>query len=551
MIALSTVAIFTGCNKGEEGADRDPATLIPESAFLLYTMRVDQVMMKMEHENLSKLNSYQMMLSFAEESEKGMSDFIDNAIKDPSTMGIDPSQEIMVFVADDFEEGWGGMIVKISDMEKFQAMLDLMDMPEMKEDKDSKIKHTNIDEDLFVFTDGYYAVFAAGDDFDERGMELGIGLFSQGEEGSVKGSGKFSEVIAREDDMVFAMNFPESLQDEMTDAMDDVYGEIGDDEEMLNCLLNLEAIDFDKYQYFYTLNFNKGDIALETVFNWDEIMGSSPIADMIKPFDASPMSSINSDEALASMAMGIAPDEIQNILDNCGVTEMVDGELGMAGLSMAEITGWFGGNIYMNVSSVEMLKWRELDYWAMDDDGKAPTIETDKMLPVFLLAMDVRDQKGMTEFVELLEFGAAFSDEFVLVNNGDYWTVMMEEGFDIHFGITEDMFYLGNKESQIAQYVGGTYPTGSQDVLGKMNGEVAYIRIDTDIPPALEDMIEDEFSADDPFGFTSMAIKFAMEFDYLESRSNFESGSMVLKLKDDSHYSLYQIIEMADDASPI
>jgi hypothetical protein len=552
-LALLISLAFIGCkNKEEEAANRELGSYLPAETFLIYTMSPGQLSTKMEHDNLSKLNGYKMLLKFANESEKGSGDYIDEVIKDPSTLGIDPAEKVIIFVAESFEDdGYGGALMKIKDMEKFQAMLDMFDVPALKEDEESGLSYVQIEKDLMLFTNNYTALFLAGPKVKDNGKELGMGIFEQSPEESAYAKQEFKDAIAREDDMVFMMYMPEDLQEELKDMTDDEFDEIDDGTGALRCLIDWDNMDFNNFMYYYTLNFNKGEIVLDMIYDWDELSGSTKMGKMLTPIQSSTLSNINTDDALFTYAMALDPDYIMSVLNECGVTEMVDEELSQAMLSAEEISGWFGGTIYAQISDIREMPYRDVDYWAWEDQDEPPIMETEMEMPVFMAVMDVRDRKGIEEFMELIALGSKEDEDFSLVNMEEYWVVMPSKGLDVYIGLTDDKMYVGNDMDEIIGYVNGTYDRGEQSILARMDQQFAYMRINTNVDGNIRSMLEEMAGPNDVFGIAGMLINFVTTFDHIESQTNKDGGKVVLKMQDDSHYALYMLMEMADDASPI
>lgn len=553
-IAFALTIILVGCkNKGEEDAASKPlAAFLPAETFLYFSMSPKELSTKLEHDNLSKLNGYKMLIGLADEEEDGMGTLIDEAIKDPGSLGLDPDERILIFVAEEFEDGYGGAVMKIKDEAKWNDFLKKIDAPELEEDEESGIKYIKVANDGYYATNGKVAMILMGDSerIGDEGKEIVIRLFEQSEDESLMGKGTFDEAMGLDDDMVFMMKLPEAMTDDFKDLMEG--GISGDEEEVLACMMDWNNMDLSQFAYFYTLNFEMGEIVLDMKYDWDEMSSMTRMGDMLVPINTAAMNTINTDEAIFSYAMAFDPDYIISVMEECGVMDMADEELAAAGLSAEEIAGWFGGNIYMQISGMEEMDYREEDYWAYDDQsGKAPIMTNKEMLPVFMLNMDLRDAKGMTEFVELLELGATFSEEFSLTNNGNYWTLSPVTAFDMYFGASEDQFYFGNNEAQIAAYVNGTYDAGDQNMLANMNGQMAYMHFNMNLDPAIASMITEAAASEDPFGVAGMAIEFLSMFDYMEAKTGKDGGKFVIKMQDDSHYALYMLLEMADDASPI
>lgn len=553
-IAFAFTILFLGCkNKGEEDGSSKPLdAYLPAETFLYFSMSPKEISTKLEHENLSKLNGYNMIIGLADEEEKGMGTLIDEAIKDPASLGIDPDERILIFVAEDYEEGYGGAVMKIKDEEKWNEFLEFLEAPELTEDKESGIKYTKLSSDGYYATDGNVAILLMGDkDRIEKDEEaLAINLFEQTEEESLMGKGAFDEAMKLDDDMVFMMNLPESMTDDFKDLMED--GISGDEEEMLACMMDWNDMDFSKFAYFYTLNFEMGEIVLDMKYDWEEMSDMTRMGDMLVPINTGALGAINTDEAIFSYAMAFDPDYIVSVMEECGAIEMADETLAAAGLSSEEIASWFGGNIYVQISGVEEMDYREEDYWAYDEQSqKAPIMTNQETLPVFMLAMDLRDAKGMTEFVDLLELGSSFDEDFSITNSGTYWTLSPATSFDMFFGASDDMFYFGNDAEQIAAYVEGSYETGAQNMLANMDGEMAYMHFNMNLDPEISSMISEAAASEDPFGIAGMAVQFLTMFDYMEAKTGKDGGNFVIKMQDDSHYALYMLLEMADDASPI
>ncbi len=469
---------------------------IPKDASVVVTFNPEHLNEKVSFEELSKLEMIKFMFEGMPQN-MGMPPFMGDVMKNPSNYGIDAMSKSAIF-ANFLEDGnYVNMAFKISDQEKFTALVEkVLGEEEMIKDMGSFMMIDNGD-NAFTWND-HIGLFTGiemnwddekypdetWEEHSQREKEATqtriMQIMNSSPSNNIFTNARYAAANKQENDISFWVDYKEIMK--LTQQMNDMGGDMY--QEMIMGALS------GMYEDTYlggAMNFNDGVIDLSYDVHMNEMLKEYTKEAYKAKINKDFLNYLPADDLLGYYSFAINVENTFEGLEDIIMPMIKDipfvGNLAGDGLELIDIIidedelyELFQGDLIVAVTGVEEYETTKIEY---DEDFNAQEVTATEMFPEISIILSYGDEENINTLISLGEKTSTFGDQ------GQFYTINIPDNpipMDVFMAKYDDMLFFTNNKDLVQNNLKSGFPAEKQlgkthKKMMKKNVQAMYVNI--------------------------------------------------------------------------
>lgn len=481
LLCLSTILLFTACNKGGK-----TGLLIPADAAFVLHADLSSLASKLSWQEIQQTSWY------AEVQKQGRDSLAKKLLANPANFGLDTDGSLTLFLKRSGNSGYLALQGKLKNAEQFRNTLTAAGNNRITIEKDGNLNYARMDgkDDATIYFNNKIFVFVADASETKKAGRRMPPLQSSAKKYSLdslrhfaknifnlKGKNlldsdkRFAELIDDKADFHYWMNSGYLYDGMLTGPM--AMMKIGD--------VLAGNISTGK------ANFENGKIVVSGTQFYNKLL-----ADLLKKYagkrvSGELLSKLPDDNVLAAFAMNYNPEGIKEMLKLLGMDGMANAAMALSGYSVDEFVKANAGELAFAITGYGVTK--NMDTLNLEN-GQTITYENEKPDLKFVFSTAINDDAAFQKLVDVV--GKNYKDKIsVAIDTAQNTLTHKTEGKWFAFGTKGDVnaFFSGNKKPAYSNTFSGHNGGGYMDLqkiitaMAANNKDTAYKKVfDTSLP---------------------------------------------------------------------